>query len=101
VKTARTILYYIWTGIVVVVLAFVYAFFTSVDNEELKKAEKKVRQKEKEVEKAKKKYDLKKEEVDIVRKETDKILANQEVEDVTEDQAKSAVERAVNANLDD
>jgi len=100
-ETPKLVLRYIWTGIVAVVLAFAYAFFTNMDNEELKKAEKKVKEREKEVKKAKEKYNLKKEEVDIVRKETDKILANQEVEDVTEDQAKSAVERAVNANLDD
>ena len=92
---AKLILRYIWTGIVAVILAFAYAFFTGMDNEELKKAEKKVRQKEKEVEKAKKEYELSKNEVDQVRKETDKILAEMEVEDVTEEEAKYAVIRAV------
>ncbi|MFW6028705.1 MAG: hypothetical protein ACOCRO_00480 [Halanaerobiales bacterium] len=100
-KTARTILYYIWTIIATIGMVLGYLFLTDYDNEELRKAEKKVKRREKEVKQAKKKYNLKKEEVKKVRKETDKILANMEVDHVTEDQAKSAVNRAINSAIDD
>jgi len=94
-KTAKTILRYIWTAIAVVVMAFIYAFFTRTDNKELQKAEKKVHEREKAVEKAKKEYKLSKEKVKDVRNETDRMLAEMEVEDVTEEEARYAVERAI------